>query len=414
MSLFDSGIDDLNEFRNNKLIVSALGNNVILSKNEFLKWFTPEKQKTVGETSRKIKEANTSLITSILNTVCRSGIDVVYTKTSLSRVIPKRRADNTIPRTKFDYKTLKIRQNKHFNVDDDKKFDIVVGVEKDVYENSTADFDTKAKGVASFLVTELGECNDRPNTISVNLICSRQYHQLKGSFLMGATLYCVKKSNIYDHEVVLELAGKYNNIGGFFSYTGVGFDRDKDLYGDNCFDAIENLPMSINLRTYTTNDIIGLTSKTQERENIKDETGLYANRSTLTKDAQKQIVKIANYLHELDVDEEPNTRLYRSIVMKSRTKEEKKKRLLMQIQALTPKNTPERVSRKRKLETKSATKTLVKKAKKIFKKELSQPKQQSRSKRYSLRRRQNKTVTKSKATKSTPTKTRGRVPRISY
>ena len=59
------------------------------------------------------------------------------------------------------------------------------------------------------------------------------------------------------HIAVLELAGAYTNAGGLCSYEKFGYSYDPSLYGSNCFEDHNNLPMIIYFNTeYEGNDLI--------------------------------------------------------------------------------------------------------------------------------------------------------------
>ena len=164
----------------------------------------------------------------------------------------------------------------------------------------------KLEKVVAFIIVELGECIKKPNTISVNLICGKSsIPQFKASILLGAYLYCIKKTR-YDQEGILELAGGYTNPSGFMSYTKLGFNYDKTLYGVNCFDAFENLPMSVNLVKMSPETIINLVGEVTTRriDNTDDPTMLYKLKGF--KDSKKNelllLQNISNILYRLELN----------------------------------------------------------------------------------------------------------------
>ena len=61
-----------------------------------------------------------------------------------------------------------------------------------------------------------------------------------------------------------------------------------------------------------------------------------------------QIGQIADFYHELDVDEEPEDAEYKKIIKGAKSKAAKKQKLFQRIQSLTPKNTPVHTTRRRK------------------------------------------------------------------
>lgn len=65
-----------------------------------------------------------------------------------------------------------------------------------------------------------------------------------------------KEPLIYvQHIAVLELAGAYTNAGGLCSYEKFGYNYNPQLYGANCFEDYNNLPMVIYFNTdYSGND----------------------------------------------------------------------------------------------------------------------------------------------------------------
>ena len=116
--------------------------------------------------------------------------------------------------------------------------------------------------VVGFIITQLGECKELPSTHSVRLICVTG--GFKSAFLLGAYIYCLKKSGA--DKGILELANNYFNISGVITYMRCGFVRDNTLLSPNClWDMYSiNLPMSIKLTNFSLEDII---------KNIKNITG---------------------------------------------------------------------------------------------------------------------------------------------
>jgi hypothetical protein len=150
--------------------------------------------------------------------------------------------------------------------------------------------------IDAFILIEKGECNKLPSTYSVNLICSRS--ELKGSngiggglFLLASFLYCLKHyfidNEIVEQKAILELAGSYENIQGFITYTKLGFHKDVSLTGKDCLNGLDdqNLPMTMNLSRIQPTDLFDFLDKkipyvktaglTQLYRHIDDDTGLF-------------------------------------------------------------------------------------------------------------------------------------------
>jgi hypothetical protein len=152
----------------------------------------------------------------------------------------------------------------------------------------------KLECITGFIIVEKGECKKLPDVYSVNLICTRGRGKVvkivkgeniyefntKSVILLGAFLYCIKNSpHIRDNDKrgILELAGAYNNMTGFFAYSKVGFDKDESLFDmkkNVCFHEATNLPMSVDLTDYTSENIIDMVSGYMKRNNVKDDTGI--------------------------------------------------------------------------------------------------------------------------------------------
>lgn len=141
------------------------------------------------------------------------------------------------------------------------KYDILVAVDNlvEIRLGSTQKTSQdKLRAIAGFIVVQKGECEERPNSWCVNLICVTP-GRVKGSVLLGACLYCIaqlKNDPSINQECLLELAGGYNNLPGFFSYTAMGFLRDDSLWGEDCLHEQNCMPMRANLSTVFPDDII--------------------------------------------------------------------------------------------------------------------------------------------------------------
>jgi len=123
----------------------------------------------------------------------------------------------------------------------------------------------KKKKILGFIIAERGECRKLPNTYSVNLICVHPVkvgsieYKVKGTILLGAFLYCIKSYDgiledvggdelEVDQQGILELAGSYENLDGFFAYSKLGFRKDITLLdpghdGKPCFHDTSLLQM---------------------------------------------------------------------------------------------------------------------------------------------------------------------------
>jgi hypothetical protein len=347
MALFDTNLKALNEYRNHPRVKSATEGYVMLTRKEFTDWYTPISS-TRSKTLQNMSHENVKLITELLIDVCRKGIQDNYLKRTIGHVYPYRKKGRTPPQKKFDEFTRDLR-NTYFDARKDRFFDLLVCVKEDVYRATNTTQDDKTDSIISFLVSELGECKRKPNTMSVNLICSKSIRGFKANFLLAAMMYCVKDSK-YDKEVVLELAGKYSgNIGGFKSYSRVGFDRDPSLYGYRCFEDIDNLPMSVRVDILEKEQIVAYAIENRQASELKDDLAKHFYLlPQLAPRLAKQIGQIADFYHELDVDEEPEDAEYNKIIKGAKSKAAKKQKLFQRIQSLTPKNTPVHTTRRKK------------------------------------------------------------------
>jgi hypothetical protein len=152
----------------------------------------------------------------------------------------------------------------------------------------------RLSGVVGFIIVELGECKTYPFGYSINLICTNKYAPAgSGSILMGLYLYTilchpdktdstditfplgkgmvniVEKSSTPEDAVsviettftstepltpvqqfgILELASAYRNPGGLCMYEKFGFQYTESMYGSQCFEDFDNLPMLIDFNT---------------------------------------------------------------------------------------------------------------------------------------------------------------------
>jgi len=141
------------------------------------------------------------------------------------------------------------------------KYDILVAINRRIgvgVGSTQKTSQDKLRAIAGFIVVQKGECEERPNSWCVNLICVTP-GGIKGSVLLGGCLYCIaklKNDPSINQECLLELAGGYNNLPGFFSYTAMGFLRDDSLWGEDCLYEQNCMPMRANLHDLSSDDII--------------------------------------------------------------------------------------------------------------------------------------------------------------
>jgi hypothetical protein len=168
----------------------------------------------------------------------------------------------------------------------------------------------KMQHVLGFLIAELGECERLPTVHSVNLICTREHvayklydkqgerEKARGALLMGAFLYCLKQNG--ERLGVLELAGGYENCGGFFSYSKMGFVKNLDLFENSCFHDVHNLPMSCDLEQFRTlDDIVGYASGVRKWTAVTDDFLRVVPRTEKEKQRQTEIARHCNLLYKL-------------------------------------------------------------------------------------------------------------------
>jgi hypothetical protein len=95
---------------------------------------------------------------------------------------------------------------------------------------------------------------------------------IRGSLLVGAYLYCLKKHRTYNKKAILELANGYLNVAGFISYTKLGFNKDLSLYNKRCFYDYTSLPMSFDLTRISEETIVMRATDNERRiVNVDDD-----------------------------------------------------------------------------------------------------------------------------------------------
>lgn len=271
MALFDT-TNGLDEYRNDKKIEKMLNGCELMNYEEFMRWYLPNdvryserieieypgSRKRRKLENKEVKIHAMDIFKELATNVCESNIDDEYGQNTMKH----------------------LKKKSHF--------DLLVAVDTTMIKKISAK--TKLSAVVAFIIVEKGECSisdpgiDRSNVYSVNLICRREdrpnARSVKGVVLLGAYMYCIKNNrdiHTKDKIGILELAGAYTNLAGFFSYTKVGFDKNNSLFGKKCFNDADNLPMSVDINQYSNADIIQLVSGEKKRSatEIKDDTGIY-------------------------------------------------------------------------------------------------------------------------------------------
>jgi hypothetical protein len=193
------------------------------------------------------------------------------------------------------------------------EFDILVAVDSEYMNISSQPSKqftiAQMDHVLGFIIVELGECQDRPDVWSINLICSRPNSrglQIKSGLLLGAYQYCIKSKNILQ-EGILELAGGYTNTSGFFAYTKMGFFKDLNLSGTTCFEDYNNLPMRVDLTSITMNDVINQATDTVRRivTDCQDDSQIFTAgipSGLYSKQDQKDLGLYNNLYYKVEVD----------------------------------------------------------------------------------------------------------------
>jgi hypothetical protein len=273
--LFNSS-NGLDRFRDDSIIQGLLANKyVLLNFDEFTDWYMPPASRSGP--SRTANYSNPYASTALRRQVSYDD------KTSVAiDVLPK--FATMCHGIGEDYGRVSVENV----LNSSNNFDLLVAVYSD-YEavsnlgTTKTVSNNKIKQIVAFIIVELGECQKKPNTVSVRLICGierklyrRSFPPFKAGILLAAYLYCIKNSR-YDQEGILELAGGYPNVSGFMTYTKLGFNYDKSLYGPDCFDDFHNLPMSVNLVKMSLEDIVNWIGDVTRRriDNIDDPTMLY-------------------------------------------------------------------------------------------------------------------------------------------
>ena len=297
----------LNSYRENASVIQALGGVQLLNFKEFSRWYKdpdpkilPVRQAALTSyypTEELLEEervesdeiAMAAAIHNLTEGVCQDKIASHYLEGSLKKAY------------------------------DSRFFDLLVAVipgYEELNDTMAYPMSTKQRSIAKigkvvgFIIAQYGECKTHPSAYAVNLICTRSIdgYSIKGSLLLGAYMYCIKQTDHAEQIGVLELAFGYDNIGGFFAYTKMGFDKDYTLVKQGCFEDYENLPMSVNLQKYSLENIIGLATGATPRQlsDVNDDTGLYAlglpqKENSIQSMLQPKIASNANLLYLLNL-----------------------------------------------------------------------------------------------------------------
>ena len=281
--------EHLDAYRNDEKIVRALDGRILLNHDEFVKWYSPPKIKMSARlltkginrqpSLEKVETVSSVVLELMAESVCEKKIGREYGISAINRL-----------------------KKSHF--------DILVLVESNYQSIKAAEGHTKTKtasnkkinSVLGFIIVEKGECKRLPNAYSVNLICVRSIKEkAKGSILLGAYLYCIKKFG--QRYGLLELAGGYKNAAGFFAYSKMGFIKNTSLFDNRCFTDYGNLPMSIDIAEYRYTDFIDYASGHRKFTNFRDDTGFLdivpekGNRAQ--EHLQMEIARYCNFIYQM-------------------------------------------------------------------------------------------------------------------
>jgi hypothetical protein len=131
------------------------------------------------------------------------------------------------------------------------------------------------KTTVGFVIIQKGECKDRPQTISIKLICSN--FKGGGHILLGAVACCIKKS-LFKQEIILDLAGgAIENKIAYNSYKKFGFSDQPGLRTETCYPLIDtnNLVMLLDLSNLSCVDIVRIVRLPSGWTWGKDGDGMY-------------------------------------------------------------------------------------------------------------------------------------------
>jgi len=254
------------------------GNLTILNYEEFMKWYSK-----INESIIPTQEDIITGLVDMTTIVCKNVIGKKYAKKAINNLMSKPDSFDFIAVVTNNYK------------------DPITTIEEIIsVRNNT---------ILSYIIIQKGECSVYPDEYAISLICSRKIIVpgtettlvCKASILISAYLYCLKK--IGKTMGLLELADGYSNLQGFYSYSRLGFEKDMTLYTIQCFDGIDNLPMSVKLIDYAESEIVSNTITTERYHDIilRDTTGLI-----ILKPIIEKILKIASIVATTIAKEQPS------------------------------------------------------------------------------------------------------------
>jgi len=302
-------IEKLDPYRNDPRIIEALNGRVLLNYEEYIIWNElPEIKTTFREVKVDDAKKRTDAHEERVMNARLIAMDYLY---ELSESVCESKIGKSYGRSAIE--------NLH-----NYNFDLLVILEKNYLEVKEKATKTRTKVgaynklrcILGFIIIEQGECRERSNSYTVNLICTRTFLpppmnkklsvnskpfiKAKAAILLGAYMCCIRDIQYYG---LLELASGYKNLNGFFSYSKLGFVKDSMLLNENCFNSFINLPMSVRIGDYTDDQIIGFASGKQKLKNIKDDTGLIKlipeEGNAKQKTAQATIALFTNILFQL-------------------------------------------------------------------------------------------------------------------
>lgn len=277
MSLFINPV--LDAYRNDPRIQRALGSGIsLLNIAEFSAWIAPANRKSDRVASIAAAAGHEEEERLLLRRQASLAEKVTITRDILEKLALNVCVDPKTGKQAIgtSYGISAVRRLANAN------FDILVAIENSTipagYTATVAQ--NKLDRVVGFIIAELGECKRKPDVWSVNLICTRTIKSgstIKGIILLGAFVYCIKNSR-YTKEGILELAGGYNNINGFISYTKMGFNKNLSLFGRDCFSDFNNLPMSVDIARINNETILNRAGEIERRRvtPTEDDSGLYS------------------------------------------------------------------------------------------------------------------------------------------
>jgi hypothetical protein len=318
--------ENLDPYRNDPLIKTALNGMALLNCDEFLSWYNFSREARSPKSDRElVEQLQNDLLEGMPEDACNRKIGVNYGIDSIISII--RPHYDVIFALAPNYDTLK---REEFSA---KKIKTAIS--------------WKINHILGFIIVEKGECKKLPNTYSVKLICARynlkyklfskrkavERERVRAALLMGGYLYCAKKlyskklgailhampgsslpesmirappglpiPHVVDQTMgILELANGYLNINGFFSYSKMGFKKNFELFEGRCFKAYGNLPMSVNLNSMTYDRIIGLASGVEKITDFGDDNDFMQllPKTERQLNLQKEIARCYNLLYQM-------------------------------------------------------------------------------------------------------------------